>query len=99
MHLYLIRHGQSVENTQPYDGRNDNSALTDLGQAQAAALATWLAQPTQRIKFNRLYSSPMQRAKQTAAAIAGALGMEVAFDSRLMEVGNCKPDGSPYPLD
>jgi 2,3-bisphosphoglycerate-dependent phosphoglycerate mutase len=54
MHLYLIRHAQSVNNaiwaeTGSDDGRHPDPALTDLGHRQASALADYLAarwQPT-----------------------------------------------------
>src|SRR5574341_2628876 len=93
MHLYLIRHGQSVENTQPWDGSNTNSPLTELGQAQVQALAEWLPE---RIHFDCLYASPMQRARQTAQHISQRLGNGVVYDDRLREVGNAFPDGSPF---
>jgi broad specificity phosphatase PhoE len=98
MHLYLIRHGQSVENTTAWDGKNTNSPLTDLGRAQASALGTWLAQhgPT----FDKIYASPMQRTRQTAGILAQALGWSaVHYDDRLREIGNARPDGSPFPDD
>ncbi|GAA2655899.1 histidine phosphatase family protein [Nonomuraea recticatena] len=35
-----------------------------------------------------LYSSPLERAKETAAPLAAKLGLEVAIDERLIEAGN-----------
>ncbi|GAA3472405.1 histidine phosphatase family protein [Nonomuraea roseola] len=35
-----------------------------------------------------LYSSPLERAKETAAPLADKLGLEVAIDERLIEAGN-----------
>lgn len=96
MHLYLFRHGQSVENTRQWDGSNTNSELTDLGHAQAQALAEWLKP---RLTFDKLYASTMQRARQTAGYIADALDLEITFDDRLREVGNSRPDASPFPDD
>lgn len=97
MHLYIIRHGQSMENRRGWDGSNSNSALTELGQAQAAALGEWFAQ---HVKLDQIYASPMQRARQTAECLAAAMQMEaVIFDNRLREVGNSYPDGLPFPDD
>lgn len=96
MRLYLIRHGQSVENTQAWDGRNSNSPLTDLGQAQAKALGLWVGE---HLKLDVLYASPMQRTRQTAAALSEALDIQPSFDDRLREVGNAYPDGRAFPED
>lgn len=93
MYLYLIRHGQSVENTHEWDGRNENSPLTELGLQQADALAAWLAE---HLRFDVLYASPMRRARQTADKVAAAVGLLPIFDDRLREVGNAYPDGSPF---
>lgn len=96
MDLYLIRHGQSIENTQPWDGRNYNSPLTELGLAQAEAVGKWIGE---NISLDVLYASPMQRTHQTAAAIQTYTGIEPIFDDRIREVGNARPDGSPFDLD
>src|SRR5688572_12505363 len=99
MHIYLIRHGQSIENTTTWDGKNINSPLTELGLAQAKALAIYMKERPERFTLDSLYSSPMQRASQTAHAVAEALNLEVTFDDRLREVGNAFPDGRPFPDD
>ncbi len=94
MYLYLIRHGQSIENTLAWDGRNENSPLTEVGRAQAQALADWLAP---RVSFDKLYVSTMQRTRQTAAPLAQALGCRPMYTDQLREVGNAYPDGQPFP--
>jgi broad specificity phosphatase PhoE len=99
MHLFLVRHGQSVENTKPMDGSNSNSPLTTLGEAQAAAVAAWLPEHVANYTLKALFSSPMRRAKQTAQAIASRLNVEITFDDRLREVGNADSGGTPFPLD
>jgi len=96
MHLYLIRHGQSEENTRQWDGSNTNSPLTALGQQQAAAVAAWLKD---HIPLDVLYASTMQRTRQTVAPIAAALGIVPIFQDRLREVGNALSDGSAFPDD
>ena len=60
----------------------EGDRLTDRGHEQAAAAARWLAQG----EFDRLISSPMRRARQTAAAIAEATGMEVEIDDGIHEL-------------
>lgn len=61
--LYLMRHGQTVFNTQHIlQGRCD-SPLTEEGIAQARRGATWLR--GQSAEFCRIAASPLGRAQQT----------------------------------
>jgi broad specificity phosphatase PhoE/ribonuclease HI len=78
----LLRHGQtelSVE--RRYSGRG-NPTLTELGRRQADAAAAYLAE---RGGVNAVISSPLQRAYDTAAAAAKALGLDVTVDEDLIE--------------
>jgi ribonuclease H / adenosylcobalamin/alpha-ribazole phosphatase len=80
--LLLLRHGQtelSVE--RRYSGRG-NPALTEVGRQQGAAAARYVAQ---RGGVAAVYSSPLQRAYDTAAAVAKALGLDVTVDDDLIE--------------
>lgn len=88
--LILVRHGQTVINAGGLlQGRID-PALDATGERQAAALAVALAQ---RHPNARVVSSPLVRARQTAAAIAGALGADVAIDERFIELDYGDFDG------
>ena len=71
MNLYMIRHGQSYVNLHEWTGGNTDEGLTDLGQRQAAALAAWL--PEEVDEVDAIYCSTMQRARETAAPLAGRL--------------------------
>jgi probable phosphoglycerate mutase len=80
--LLLLRHGQtelSVE--RRYSGRG-NPALTELGWQQADAAARYLAE---RGGIAAVLASPLQRAYDTAATAAKALGLDVAVDDDLTE--------------
>lgn len=55
--------------------------LTDLGRRQAAETATFLSS----VPGGVLCSSPLRRARDTAAAIGEACGLGVAIDERLRE--------------
>jgi ribonuclease H / adenosylcobalamin/alpha-ribazole phosphatase len=80
--LMLLRHGQtelSVE--RRYSGRG-NPALTELGRRQADAAAAYLAE---RGGIAAVVTSPLQRAYDTAAAAAKALGLDVTVDDDLIE--------------
>jgi ribonuclease H / adenosylcobalamin/alpha-ribazole phosphatase len=80
--LLLLRHGQTELSVQRrYSGRG-NPALTELGRRQAEAAAHYLAQ---RGGIAAVISSPLQRAHDTAAAAAQALGLEVTADDDLIE--------------
>jgi probable phosphoglycerate mutase len=87
--IYLIRHGQTHYNAEDrVQGRVD-SPLTALGEAQARAMGARLAE-LRRAEGGqwRLATSPLGRARQTAAIVAEAAGLgEPAVDERLIEVG------------
>jgi probable phosphoglycerate mutase len=81
MELLLIRHALPVRIDEgAVDGPAD-PALADLGRAQADALAAWLAEEA----VDALWSSPMRRARETAAPLAARLGLETTVDEGLSE--------------
>jgi len=81
MELLLIRHALPVRIDEgAVDGPAD-PALAPLGHAQAAALATWLAPE----RIDAIWSSPMRRARETAAPLSERLGLEVTVDDGLAE--------------
>jgi broad specificity phosphatase PhoE len=79
--LTLIRHGPTAWNAaRRFQGRSD-IPLSAQGRAHARALASAL-----RLEgFDKVYSSDLGRALQTARAIAEASGAEVVIDARLRE--------------
>ena len=80
--LLLLRHGQTELSVQRrYSGRG-NPELTELGRRQAAAAARYLVE---RGGITAVISSPLQRAYDTAAAAAKALGLDVTVDDDLIE--------------
>ncbi len=70
--LYLIRHGETDANASGSWQGSTDSPLNARGWAQARALAQRLAR--ERVPLAAIYSSPLQRAWQTAQTIAQALG-------------------------
>lgn len=65
--VYLIRHGESVANTQGiYQGQTYDTKLSALGEKQVNALGVFLAQKS----IDRVISSPLTRTRDTAGAIA-----------------------------
>ncbi len=82
MRLLLIRHGQSLGNAKDrIQGLNDEP-LTDLGREQARAVACRLQ--AEHV-VGALYSSPLQRALQTAEIIGAVLAVHVQVEDRLKE--------------
>ena len=83
MRIYIIRHGQSVDNaTGTISG--PNAPLSDLGRVQAKSIGQKLLEIG--IGFDVVYSSTFQRASETARIICNELGIEVIiFDKRLRE--------------
>jgi probable phosphoglycerate mutase len=80
--LLLLRHGQTELSVQRrYSGRG-NPALTDVGRQQAGAAARYMAE---RGGIAAVFSSPLQRAYDTAATAAKALGLDVTVDDDLIE--------------
>ena len=94
MHLYMIRHGQSYVNLPDWAKGNTDEPLTELGQQQAAALAAFL--PKRLPQIDHIYASTMQRARETAEAVARAYDLPIQFDDRLREIGNNQLDHTAF---
>jgi 2,3-bisphosphoglycerate-dependent phosphoglycerate mutase len=84
--IVLLRHGESEGNARGYFQGHADFELTETGIAQARALAQrW---SSEEVTFDRIRSSPLARARQTAEIIGEALSVDVEFDSDLMEWDN-----------
>ena len=80
--IVLVRHGETDWNRDSrFQGRAD-PPLNDTGRAQARVLATALSTES----FAVAYTSPLRRAVETAAILAGALQVDAVPDGSLMEV-------------
>ncbi len=91
--ILFARHGQTEANRQRLALGRADPPLTELGSQQAAALATRCA----TIGIARVYASPLLRARETAAPIAAAAGVEVVIDDRLIELDYGEWDGKSFP--
>jgi broad specificity phosphatase PhoE len=86
---YLIRHGESVSNQAGRVQGQADVELSALGRMQADQVADWsrsVAAPAGRAVIGEIWSSPLRRARETAAPIAAALGLEVMVEERLAEL-------------
>lgn len=71
--IYLVRHGQDLDNERGLlNGRRDEP-LTDLGLSQAQELANFIK--SHNLGLDKVYSSPLQRAYVTATKITKMLNL------------------------
>lgn len=80
MEMLLIRHGLPIRKTND-DGTPADPPLSEIGLEQARLVGEFLVDE----KIDRIYSSPMQRARQTAEPLAQMLDLEVAIEPRIRE--------------
>lgn len=90
--LVVVRHGETHWNVAARIQGHRDSPLTPAGEAQAAAIAGRLAGE----RFDRLVSSDLGRALQTARAIAGRTGHAVVTDARFRERNYGVAEGLTY---
>ena len=83
--IYLVRHGRAAAG---FDSHRD-PGLDELGQSQAEAAATALA--GEIAAPLPIYTSPLARARQTAASLAARWGTPAIVESRIAEI--------PAPVD
>jgi probable phosphoglycerate mutase len=88
--VFFVRHGEAETNkndvlSSDYDGY----PLTENGRSQVSATAEQL----QGIMFDRAYSSPVLRARQTAEILLEGRGIEPKVDERLRERGMGEMEG------
>ena len=79
--IHIVRHGEVFNPEGILYGRLDGFGLSKRGVAMADRAATVLAtRPVARI-----FSSPLQRAKESAAPLSARTGVDVELDERLTE--------------
>lgn len=81
--VLLVRHGLTPTTGRVLPGRSLGLHLSDEGQRQAEATARRIAK-LQRVAA--IYSSPLERARETALAIAKARGLAVRIERGLLEL-------------
>jgi probable phosphoglycerate mutase len=79
MNLYVVRHGQVPSNIEGIISGCNDEKLTKKGIEQAEKIKSELSE----INFDVIYSSPVERALQTAKIIAP--NNEIILDARLEE--------------
>lgn len=79
--VVLVRHGRTTLNAEGQLRGHLDPPLDDVGIAEVIALATALG----TLRVQRILTSPLRRAAQTAQAIAGNGGAEIIEDPRLID--------------
>ena len=112
MLIYFVRHGQSFANLQEYWNQSwpkgIDAPLTELGIKQVSHLNKWIRENWNKnsnyltwrngVNFNSIYSSPMQRAIETAVILRGSLKMDINIEIDLHEFGGLTINGMDYPV-
>ena len=90
--LFLLRHGETAWNCERRVMGNLDVPLTDEGRGQCEAAAELVA----GFGLDRIVTSPLKRAAETAAILSRRLGLAVTEDERLVEVRFGEWQGQRY---
>ncbi|RWZ54942.1 histidine phosphatase family protein [Halobacillus fulvus] len=90
MKLTIVRHGSTHWNKEKRAQGTSNIPLDQDGRKEASLLASRLSKQN----WNVIYSSPLQRAKDTAEIIADKIGGAIIEDERLQEVNGGQIEGT-----
>ena len=80
--IYLLRHGETLYQSEANEGAIGNGALTERGREQIAAAALLF----RGVPIDRVYASPLARAHETAGIIAKEKGLDVLLSADLREI-------------
>jgi broad specificity phosphatase PhoE len=82
--VHLLRHGEVHNPTGILYGRMPGYVLSDLGHRMARRVADTIADRD----ITQVWSSPLERAQQTAQPLADALGIGIRIEERVVESTN-----------
>ena len=91
--IYLVRHGEVYNPEGIIYGRLPGYGLSERGRVQVEAAAAALADLA---PCDVLFSSPLQRAQESAALISARLSVPVQIDDRLAETDIGGYQGRPF---
>ena len=90
--VYIVRHCEAEGNHKRIFQGSTNCDITELGQKQLDLLT----ERFEKIKIDKVYSSPLVRAKKTAYAIKGDKCIPVIADERFIEIHGGIVEGKPF---
>jgi broad specificity phosphatase PhoE len=82
--VHLLRHGEVYNPEGVLYGRRDGYHLSDLG----VRMAERVTETIRERDIVHVRSSPLERAQETARPLAGARGLEIVTDERVIESTN-----------
>jgi probable phosphoglycerate mutase len=82
MEIYIVRHGETVWNAQKLLQGSTDIELSENGRR----LAGETGENLEHISFDKIYSSPLIRAYETACLIRGHRNIPIIRDDRLREL-------------
>lgn len=82
MDIYIVRHGETVWNAQKLLQGSTDIELSEKGRALAGETGKNL----EEVHFDKIYSSPLIRAYETACLIRGHRNIPIIRDERLREL-------------
>ncbi len=94
MRLYIIRHGETEWNREKKLQGQSDVPLNEYGRELARITADALAD----VPFDRIYSSPLVRAYETAQILAGDRKVSIICDDDLKEISFGEDEGVPSSL-
>jgi probable phosphoglycerate mutase len=95
--LLIARHGEAHCNReQLIGGPRGCRGLTNQGRRQIERLAQHLSQQQHERPIHGLYTTPLQRARESAAIIGAFLGLDPEIDADLAEQDHGTADGRPW---
>lgn len=80
--IYLVRHGEAEGNVEEFFQGQIDTSLTEKGRKQLE----FLADRFKNIKIDKIYSSPLKRAYNTAIAINKYHNLKIIKDDKLKEI-------------
>ena len=94
MELYIVRHGETDWNKLKRFQGNIDIELNEKGRELAGLLGARFEK--ENITFERIYSSPLNRAYETACLIRGHQNVKIFRDERLKEISFGGMEGTFY---
>jgi probable phosphoglycerate mutase len=91
--FYLIRHCERIDDPQRLVGRTPGVHLSERGRAQAERIARRLAGET----LHRVFCSPLERTRQTAAPLARAKQLPLEVCAEIGEIDAGAWTGRTFP--
>ena len=82
MRIWVTRHGQTNLNKKKLMQGLTDEPLNEKGKAQAKAAGLRIG----KVHFDAVYTSPLDRAQETAALISGVDRSQIKVDERIIEV-------------